>query len=89
MDKLSLRGFFVCNKCRSNCFDGKDEIGPFGPNECPKEYFPRKQEIGCLGQLCDNPCELQVPESDVSTQQYINLIMYLGKQLNELIITEK
>ena len=84
---LKLKAFFVCDNCRCYCSNGCDEVGLYGPDNCEKAYFPRKQNIGCLGQFCDTPCELQRAESDVTIQQYINLIMYLGEELNKFLIS--
>ena len=89
MIELNLKGFFVCNKCRDQCYNGCDTVGVFGPDFCPKAYFPRKQSIKCLGPLCDVPCELQEVESDVTIEQLVNLIMYLGTKLNERIEEEQ
>ena len=88
-NKLSLKGFFVCDKCRCYCSNGIDDVGPYGPDICESTYFPRKQNVGCLGQYCDTPCELQKSESDLTKEQLIQLIMYLGKELNTVLIKEK
>jgi hypothetical protein len=89
MDKLTLKGFFVCNKCRNDCHNGRDAEGVFGPDCCPLAYFPRKQRIGCLGPYCDTPCSLQSDESDLTLKQLIDLIYYLGNRLNGFLIIEK
>jgi len=59
MNINNLKGFFVCNQCRSTCKDGCDDVGPYGPNSCVKAYFPRKQFVKCLGPYCDSPCKLK------------------------------
>lgn len=87
-DTLKLKEFFVCNKCRCYCSNGIDEVGPYGPDLCMKNYFPRKQNIDCLGPYCDMPCELQSAKSDLTMEQLINLVMYLGKELNKTLIKQ-
>ena len=88
MSKLTLKGFFVCHRCRSSCSNGEDGVGPYGPDRCPEAYFPRKQRIGCLGPWCDTPCHLQTEDSDLSQKHLIDLVMYLGTELNRHLITE-
>jgi hypothetical protein len=86
--KLTLKGFFVCEKCRDECLNKEDEFGVAGPDRCPVAYFPRKQRIGCLGHYCDTPCYRQISGSDLTMEQLINLVYYLGKELNKVVITE-
>lgn len=85
-NKLSLKGFFVCNNCKCYCSNGEDCVGPFGPDRCEKAYFPRKQNVDCLGKYCDTPCELQTVDTDLTREQLINLVMYLGTELNKVLI---
>ena len=84
--KVSLKGFFVCDKCREQCFDGVDEVGPFGPNSCAKAYHPRKQVIDCLGPYCDQPCPLQKGATELTFTQLIDLVNYLGDELNTHLV---
>lgn len=86
--KLTLKGFFVCDKCRDECRNGEDEVGVFGPDCCPEAYFPRKQRIGCLGVYCDTPCHRQISGSDLTMGQLINLVMYLGGELNGFLVKD-
>lgn len=90
MDKKgTLKGFFVCDKCRSLCKDGCDSVGLYGPNSCVFAYYPRKQFIKCLGPYCDTPCKLKQKESDLTIDQLIKLTMFLTDELNKVLITEK
>jgi hypothetical protein len=75
--EYKLRHSFVCNRCRRDC------IGESG--ECESDY-PRKQRIGCLGKHCDDPCELQQTESDLTLDHLIALSKYLGGKLNGLLV---
>jgi hypothetical protein len=85
--KSTLKGFFVCDKCREDCHNGVDEVGVFGPDNCPAAYFPRKQRVGCLAGYCDTPCSLQKETTDLTMEQMIDLVRYLGDYLNEFLIT--
>ena len=82
-----LKGFFVCNRCRNNCANGCDEIGPFGPDNCVGAYYPRKQRVTCLGKYCDDPCEYQ-EESDLTMEQLVVLVKYLTVEINKHLIKE-
>lgn len=86
MDLNSIKGFFVCDKCRSSCHDGCDEVGLYGPNSCVFAYFPRKQHIKCLGPYCDSPCNLQQTESDLTLEQLLRLVRFLTAELNKHLL---
>jgi len=81
--KVDLKGFFVCNWCRSQC-PGSDECEDEIANG---DLFPRKQKIECLGEYCDRPCELQ-SDSTLETEQLIVLIKYLGNYLNTFLVRD-
>ena len=85
---MIIKPFFVCHQCRASCSNGEDEVGVYGPDRCPAAYTPRKQEIGCLGPLCDRdfPCELQAEKSDVTEEQWARLVAYLTVELNKFLI---
>lgn len=85
----SLKGFFVCDKCRELCQDGADEVGLYGPNSCVFAYFPRKQRVACLGPYCDCPCALQKPDSDLTMDQLIRLVVYLARELNQQLLKDR
>lgn len=78
--KLKLRQCFVCNNCRTNCPSGE---------QCTEEtdtiLYPRKQRVECLGEWCDQPCELKQP-SDLTMAQLVTLVKYLGTELNGHLI---
>lgn len=90
MNINSIKGFFVCQKCRIKCKDGSDKIGLYGPNSCVFAYFPRKQYVNCLGPYCDEPCEHRTETSDLTIEQLLNLVKFLTKELNSrLVITDE
>jgi hypothetical protein len=86
MSTDSLKGFFVCDKCRRDCRDGCDAVGLFGPQSCVFAYFPRKQRIGCLGPWCDVPCDLRKDASDLRMEQMVRLVKFLTVELNRYLI---
>lgn len=86
--KPKLRGFFVCDHCAASCEDGEDEVGPYGPHRCPEAYFPRKQEIRCLGPYCDAPCPMRQETGDLTMEHLIRLALYLGAELNKVYCKE-
>jgi hypothetical protein len=77
MVEYKLRGSFVCNKCRDECQSEQ---------ECETDCFPRKQRISCLGPYCDDPCERQQNESDLTLEQLIILTKFLGNELNKFLV---
>ena len=83
-----MRGFFVCDNCRTfcngTCSTELEEIK--SGLRIDNELYPRKQLITCLGKYCDTPCELQKNESDLTLEQCIILIEYLGERLNKELI---
>ena len=88
-DKNAIKGLFVCDRCRKVCRDGEDEYGVYGPGKCPEAYSGRKTRLGCLGPLCDSPCELQKEKTDLTPEIAIGVIKYLVVELNKILITEK
>lgn len=84
MNINSIKGGFVCNKCRRECSDGEDSVGPFGPNNCALAYPGRKIEITCLGPLCDEPCDLRKEECEVTKEILCYKIRYLTSELNKI-----
>lgn len=94
--EYKLRGSFVCNKYRFLCEGNCDEeikkqlsgdIKPGDPDFDPYLY-PRKQSITCLGKYCDQPCQYQKAETDLTLDKAIILIKYFGQRLNDLLIKE-
>lgn len=83
MVECTLKGFFVCNRCRLEC-DGSDDC----MNDL-EELHPRKQEIGCLGGYCDDPCDLKQDHSELTVQHLIPLVKYLGNRLNTFLIKDE
>lgn len=53
------------------------------------DLFPRKQFIECLGEHCDQPCQLQKKRGDLNMSHLITLVKYLGKELNTHLIKVK
>lgn len=87
--EYKLRNSFVCNNCRrtcqGTCSQELEEI--LNGQRIDDELYPRKQLIGCLGPYCDEPCEFQKEETDLTLEQTIKLIKYFGQRLNDLLIT--
>ena len=83
--RMAIKPFFVCDQCRAECKGIPDECGP---SICHEIYYPRKQNIGCLGPLCDMPCGLQDPVGDLTREQLIVLVKYLATELDKFLITE-
>jgi len=48
--------------------------------------YPRKQAVECLGEYCDEPCQLRKKWGDLEMEQLITLVKYLGKELNKHLI---
>lgn len=84
-----IKGFFVCDQCRTICHDGEDDQGRYGPRNCPVVYPDRKKEIGCLGKFCDAPCELRKEGTDLTLDIAVDLISYLTIEINKLLIMDK
>lgn len=87
-NEYKLRGSFVCNNCRATCKGTcSKELIDIQNGICKDDdLYPRKQLIGCLGPYCDEPCELQKKDTDLTIDQCINLIKYFGYKLNNIII---
>ncbi|MCL2312220.1 MAG: hypothetical protein FWC41_07015 [Firmicutes bacterium] len=86
--KYILRGSFVCDNCRKNCESTcSQELNEiYHGIRIDDELYPRKQLIGCLGEYCDEPCFLRKEKSDLTIEQCINLIKYMGNKLMENIL---
>lgn len=78
---LKLRQCFVCNNCRTNC-----PSGPACTADLDTVLYPRKQYVDCLGEWCDQPCELRKEHSDLKMEQLVVLVRYLGTELNRHLI---
>ena len=87
-DINSIKPLFVCNKCRSECKNGIDSVGPYGPDNCPIAYPTRKFNIGCLANFCDWPCELKSDSTDLTLELAIRVIKGLVIECNKLLIRE-
>ena len=94
--EYKLKGSFICHKCRFICDGGSyseiqkqlsGEIKPTDDNYDP-DLYPRKQIITCLGPYCDDPCQFQKLETDLTLEQAITLIKWMGNKLNKLLIKE-
>ncbi len=79
-----IKGLFVCNQCRQICHDGEDEYGKYGPNLCPETYPGRKTRIGCLGDLCDRPCELKKSGTDLTPEIAAPVLKYLVTETQQV-----
>jgi hypothetical protein len=55
---------------------------------CLDKEYPRKQEIGCLGEHCDDPCDLQQSFSELTVEHLVPAVKYLGTELNKFIIKD-
>ena len=83
---MKLRETVVCNNCRINCKGNCSEVLR-NPNH--PEYIDlvgRKHLINCLGKYCDEPCDLQLEETDITMEILIEKVLYLGNKLNEFLI---
>jgi len=78
-----LRHFFICNNCRAYCQDN-----PQCMDEMDHGLYPRKQVIDCLGEWCDEPCDLRQEPGNLKTEQLVTLVKYLSTELNKLMINE-
>ena len=91
MVEFKLKEAFVCNHCRQfcegTCSKELEEI--ICGKRIDNDLYPRKQLIGCLGKYCDKPCKLQKEESDLTFEQCIKLIYYLGNKLNKELTKNK
>ena len=100
MATYSIKDSFICEHCRKECH-GKCHVqltaimdGTYKPGdeeyEANKDLIGRKQIIRCLGPHCDKPCRHKLDEftpykeSD-GIEPLINLIKYLGNEVNKLI----
>ena len=80
MIAYKLRGSFICNNCLANCKTSDECINDI------EALYPRKQQIGCLGEFCDSPCELQ-KESDLTIEALVTLTKFLGGELNKYLLS--
>jgi hypothetical protein len=91
-----LRGHFVCNgrcraMCNGRCWEELEKLdnGTLKMTDVDyqgtpySELYPRKQLIGCLGKYCDEPCEYQTEESDLTIEHLIRLAQFMGTKLSE------
>jgi hypothetical protein len=81
MVDAKLRQFFVCNNCRTNCPSGEQCM-----SDMDTVLYPRKQVVECLGEWCDDPCNLRKEQGDLKVEQLVTLVKYLGTELNKRMI---
>ena len=88
---FNLKEAFICDYCRNICKAGCHEemverlkTGKINPTD--PDFYPRKQIITCLGKYCQHPCQYQREETDLTMEQLINLVKFLGTKLNEFLI---
>ena len=76
MRRNSIRAGFICNHCRITC------------GNCTRDDYhdyPRKIDITCLGQYCDEPCEFQKEKTDVTLKMALDKVSYLTEIVNKLL----
>lgn len=85
--EFKIKDAFVCNFCREKCGGpcNQEILDILNGRKENNDLYPRKQIISCLGQYCDKPCELQKDKSDLTIDQCVLLIKYLGQKLNDVL----
>lgn len=86
-----LKDAFVCNHCRQTCggtcsVEIEEILNGTREND---GLYPRKQLIGCLGDYCDKPCGFRKAGTDLTYEQLVTLVKYLGNRLNEELFKNK
>ena len=97
--EYKINGSFICDRCRNICEGTCHEKlmailnGDLSHYEENKDLIGRKQIIHCLGKYCNNPCKFQREDytpfnEEDGVKPLIELIKYMGKRLNDLLIKE-
>ncbi len=87
MVDYSINGNFVCEHCRQECGHCIDELETIknGGEIEDKELYPRKQLIKCLGKYCQHPCQYYNDETDLTVDQCVKLINWMGTKIHKMM----